>query len=67
MTIDIEYLGGPEVKALGLTDAEIIAAVETALDASGRGQTVIEPRVHLKPDAGTEGHFNMPLRFNPAT
>ncbi|MEM9355984.1 MAG: ornithine cyclodeaminase family protein [Pseudomonadota bacterium] len=59
MTIDIEYLGGPEVKALGLTDAEIIAAVEAGLDAAGRGQTVIEPRVHLRPDAGTEGHFNV--------
>ncbi len=59
MTIDIEYLGGPEVEALGLTDAEIIAAVEVGLDAAGRGQTVIEPRMHLKPDAGTEGHFNV--------
>ena len=59
MNIDIEYLGGPQVKALNLTDAEIIAAVETGLAAAGRGQTVIEPRTHLKPDAGTEGHFNI--------
>ena len=59
MNIDIEYLGGPQVKALNLTDAEIIAAVERGLDAAGRGQTVIEPRTHLKPDAGTEGHFNI--------
>ena len=59
MNIDIEYLGGPQVKALNLTDAEIIAAVERGLDAAGRGQTVIGPRTHLKPDAGTEGHFNI--------
>ncbi len=59
MEIDIEYLGGPEVHELALTNDEIIAAVETALDASGRGQTVIEPRMHLKPDAGTKGHFNV--------
>ena len=59
MEINIEYLGGPEVKALNLTDSEIIAAVEKGLDAAGRGQTVIEPRTHLKPDAGTEGHFNI--------
>ncbi len=59
MNIDIEYLGGPEIKALNLTDAEIIAAVETGLDAAGRGQTVIEPRTHLQPNAGTEGHFNI--------
>ena len=37
MNIDIEYLGGPEVKALNLTDAEIIAAVERGLDAAGHG------------------------------
>ena len=49
MNIDIEYLGGPQVKALNLTDAEIIAAVERGLDAAGRGQTVIEPRTHLNP------------------
>jgi len=59
MNIDIEYLGGPEVKALNLTDSEIIDAVERGLDAAGRGQTVIEPRTHLRPDAGTEGHFNI--------
>ena len=59
MNIDIEYLGGPQVKALNLTDAEIIAAVETGLAAAGRGQTVIEPRTHLQPNAGTEGHFNI--------
>ncbi len=59
MNIDIEYLGGPEVKALNLTDAEIIAAVEKGLEASGNRQTVIEPRTHLQPNAGTEGHFNI--------
>ena len=59
MNIDIEYLGGPEVKALALTDEEIIAAVETGLAAAGQGQTVIEPRTHLTPNAGTEGHFNI--------
>ena len=63
MNIDIEYLGGPQVRALKLTDAEIIAAVERGLDAAGRGQTVIEPRTHLKPDAGTDGHFNICLLY----
>jgi len=59
MKIDIEFLGGPEVKALNLTDSEIIASVEKGVDAAGRRQTVIEPRMHLKPGAGTEGHFNV--------
>ncbi|MGH6612413.1 MAG: ornithine cyclodeaminase family protein, partial [Burkholderiaceae bacterium] len=41
------------------TDDEVIAAVESALDAQGRGQTVIEPRVHLVPESSTKGHFNV--------
>ena len=57
--IDITYLGGPEVQRLGLTDDEILAAVETALAAQGRGQTVIEPRVHLVPESSAKGHFNV--------
>lgn len=58
-TIEIEYLGGPQVKALALTDAEILAAVEGALVATGEGQTVIEPRLHLTPDPDGDGHFNV--------
>jgi ornithine cyclodeaminase len=57
--IDITYLNGPDVERLGLTDDEIIAAVEAALDAQGRGQTVIEPRVHLVPESSAKGHFNV--------
>ncbi|CAN0605820.1 unnamed protein product, partial [Ectocarpus sp. 12 AP-2014] len=47
------------VKALDLTDAEIIAAVEEALRAQGQGETVIEPRVHLVPESSDKGHFNV--------
>jgi ornithine cyclodeaminase len=57
MTID--YLNGPDVAALGLTDDEILSAVESGLAAQGRGQTVIEPRMHLAPDATFNGHFNV--------
>jgi len=57
--IDITYLNGPDVRALALTDAEILAAVESALDAQGRGRTVIEPRVHLVPESSDKGHFNV--------
>ncbi|OWT80148.1 MULTISPECIES: ornithine cyclodeaminase family protein [unclassified Achromobacter] len=57
--IDITYLNGPDVKALQLTDAEILAAVEGALRAQGLGQTVIEPRVHLVPESSDKGHFNV--------
>ena len=57
--IDITYLNGPDVAHLALTDDEVIAAVEAALDAQGRGQTVIEPRVHLVPESSAKGHFNV--------
>lgn len=58
-SIDITYLNGPDVRALGLTDAEILAAMQSALDAQGRGQTVIEPRMHLVPESSDKGHFNV--------
>ena len=58
-SIDITYLNGPDVRALGLTDAEILAAVQSALDAQGRGQTGIEPRMHLVPESSDKGHFNV--------
>jgi alanine dehydrogenase len=57
--VDITYLNGPDVAALALTDAEIIAAVEAALAAQGRGETVVEPRVHLVPESSAKGHFNV--------
>jgi len=58
-SIDITYLNGPDVRALELTDAEILAAVQSALDAQGRGKTVIEPRMHLVPESSAKGHFNV--------
>jgi ornithine cyclodeaminase len=57
--IDVTYLNGPDVAALALTDAEIIAAVEESLRAQGLGETVIEPRVHLVPESSDKGHFNV--------
>ena len=57
--IDIAYLNGPDVERLALTDDEILAAVEAALAAQGRGETVIEPRVHLVPESSDKGHFNI--------
>jgi len=59
MNIFMHYLSGPDVNALALTDDEILGAVESGLLAQGRGETVIEPRVHLIPDPGFNGHFNV--------
>ena len=55
----ITYLSGPDVERLALTDDEILAAVEAALAAQGRKETVIEPRVHLVPETSAKGHFNI--------
>ena len=57
--IEISYLSGPDIDALALTPQEILDAVESGLAAQGRGQTVIEPRVHLQPDPTFNGHFNV--------
>lgn len=57
--IDFTYLNGPDIDALEMTDAEILDAVEQGLAAQGRGETVIEPRVHLEPDPAFNGHFNV--------
>ena len=55
----IRFLSGPDVDGLGLTHAEIVAAVEDAVRAHGEGRVVFEPRVHLVPDNGGAGHFNV--------
>ena len=55
----LDYLNAPDVAALALSNDEILGAVEAGLLAQGRGQTVIEPRVHLMPGAAFNGHFNV--------
>jgi ornithine cyclodeaminase len=55
----LTWLGGPDVARLALADDEILAAVESALGAQGRGDTVLEPRVHLVPESSAKGHFNV--------
>ena len=56
--IELTYLSGPDVDALALTDEEILGSVRDVLAAQGRGETVIEPRMHLFP-RGAQGHFNV--------
>ena len=55
----IDYLNALDVKALALSEQEILDAVELALAAQARGETVIEPRVHLVPESSDKGHFNV--------
>jgi ornithine cyclodeaminase len=58
-SIAITWLSGPDIARLEMSDAEILAAVEDGLAAQGRGETVIEPRMHLTPDPAYRGHFNV--------
>jgi alanine dehydrogenase len=57
--IYITYLNGLDVAELAFGNDEILGAVEAGLAAQGRDETVIEPRVHLIPDPGVHGHFNV--------
>lgn len=55
----LTYLNGVDIAELALTDDETLQAIESSLAAQGRGSCVIEPRVHLAPKAGVDGHFNV--------
>jgi ornithine cyclodeaminase len=55
----LDYLNRFDIDALGITDDEILNSIEAALIAQGRGETEIEPRTHIKPRVGVEGHFNV--------
>jgi alanine dehydrogenase len=57
--IEMTYLSGPDIASLAPSDEAILAAVEDGLRAQGRGEAVIEPRVHLRPDPAVDGHFNV--------
>lgn len=55
----IDYLNRFDIEATGLEDGELLAAIEASLAMQGRGETEIEPRTHIRPRAGVEGHFNV--------
>lgn len=55
----IDFLNRLDIEELALTDAEILDAIEGGLAMQGRGETSIEPRTHIHPRAGVEGHFNV--------
>src|SRR6266436_6808892 len=56
--IYIAYLNRLDIEELKMTDDEILSAIEASLASQGRGETVIEPRVHLEPGVAN-GHFNV--------
>jgi len=56
--IYLSYLNGLDISALRMSDDEILGAIEASLATQGRGEAVIEPRVHLEPGVA-RGHFNV--------
>lgn len=54
----ITYLNRLDIEELKITDQEILDAIETSLATQGRGEAVIEPRMHLEPGVAN-GHFNV--------
>jgi ornithine cyclodeaminase len=56
--IYVTYMNRFDVEALGMTEGEILAAIEEQLATQGRGEAVIEPRMHLEPRVA-RGHFNV--------
>jgi ornithine cyclodeaminase len=56
--IYLAYLNRLDVEELKITNEEILTAIEASLVSQGRGETVIEPRVHLEPGVA-RGHFNV--------
>jgi ornithine cyclodeaminase/alanine dehydrogenase-like protein (mu-crystallin family) len=62
----LRFLSGPDIDAIGISNAEIVAAVEDAVRAHGDGHVVLEPRVHLMPDNNGAGHFNVLRGHLPA-
>ena len=57
--IYIDYLNRFDIEEIALSDDEILSAIENSLAMQGHGETAIEPRTHIHPRAGVEGHFNV--------
>lgn len=55
----IRYLSAEHVSRWLPRRHDLLAVVERVLLAQGRGEVVLEPRVHLQPRSGSVGHFNV--------
>ena len=45
----IDFINKFDVDKVALTNDEILNAIEDSLKMQGRGETVIEPRTHIRP------------------
>ena len=55
----LDFLNRFDIEALGFSDEEILASIEASLLMQGKGETEIEPRMHIHPRTEEEGHFNV--------
>ncbi|MEM1047102.1 MAG: ornithine cyclodeaminase family protein [Pseudomonadota bacterium] len=55
----VDFLNRLDIEELALADSEILDSIEEGLAMQGRDETEIEPRMHIHPRAGVEGHFNV--------
>src|SRR5262249_50525103 len=62
----LHYLNVLDVDALALTNQEILTAIEMALAAQRRRETVIEPLVHRLQATAVQGDFSVPRGALPA-
>lgn len=58
-TVQIDFINRFDIEAVALSDDELLNAIEASLSMQGRGDTEIEPRTHIRPRAGADGHFNV--------
>ena len=54
----VTYMNRFDVEALAMSDDEVLTAIENQLAVQGKGEAVIEPRMHLEPKVA-RGHFNV--------
>lgn len=57
--LELRFLSGDDVAALGLPADDVLAAVEAVLRAQGEGRVTLDERVHHVPDPSFPGHFNI--------
>lgn len=57
--LDILFVSHEDVARLDISDRDVLAAVDAALAAQGRGEAVLDPRVQHIPDPAFPGHFNV--------
>ena len=55
----IDYINRLDVENIMLTNREILNSIEESLNIQGLGETVIEPRTHIRPKVRANGHFNV--------